>query len=100
MKNLIKVGTVLALCTSLSFAATEAEMDEVKAHVEAGVEHCKAVGVAKCVEEFNEKESKWVKGDMYIFANDFDEARKIFLKIEPNAILILGMSYDLKKVKV
>lgn len=35
-----------------------------------------------------------------IFANDFDEARKIFLKIEPNAILILGMSYDLKKVKV
>lgn len=72
MKNLIKVGTLVALCTSLSFGATQAEMDEVKAHVEAGVAHCKAVGVAKCVEEFNQKESQWVKGDMYIFANDFD----------------------------
>ncbi|CAA6799596.1 MAG: Cache type 2 domain-containing protein [uncultured Sulfurovum sp.] len=74
----------MALCTTLSFGfsqeemdfvsfeSSDAEMDEVKAHIEAGVAHCKKVGVAKCVEEFNQKESKWVVGDMYIFANDFD----------------------------
>lgn len=35
-----------------------------------------------------------------IFADTFDEARKKFLAIEPNAILILDMSYDLRKVRV
>jgi len=72
MSSLVKFSALVALCTSLSFGATQAEMDEVKAHVNAGVAYCQEVGVSKCVEDFNKKESKWVKGDMYIFAVDFD----------------------------
>ena len=37
-----------------------------------GVEFCKKVGIAACVEEFNKPESQFVKGDLYIWANDFD----------------------------
>ncbi|MCK5110074.1 MAG: cache domain-containing protein [Arcobacteraceae bacterium] len=71
MSKLIKVGALLALSASISFGATQAEMDAVKAHVNAGVEFCKKVGITACTEEFNKKESKWVTGDMYIWANDF-----------------------------
>jgi len=72
MSKLVKVGAALALSASVSFGATQADFDAVKAHVEAGVAFCKSAGVAACVEEFNKKESKWVKGDLYIWANDFD----------------------------
>jgi len=72
MSKLVKFSTILALSASLSFGATQSEIDAVKAHVNAGVEFCKQVGVSKCVEEFNKKESKWVSGNMYIWANDFD----------------------------
>ena len=71
MSNLIKLGAVIALSASVSFGATQAEIDDVKAHVNAGVEFCKKVGVAACTEEFNKKNSKWVVGTKYIFANDF-----------------------------
>jgi cytochrome c len=72
MSKLVKFSTLLALSATLSFGATQAEMDEVKAHVNAGVAYCKEVGVSKCVEEFNKKESKWIVGNMYFWANDFD----------------------------
>jgi len=72
MSKLVKIGALLALSVSLSFGASQAEIDAVKAHVNEGVEFCKKVGVSECVKEFNKKESKWVKGDMYIWANDFD----------------------------
>ena len=71
MSRLVKLGAALALSASVSFGATQADFDAVKAHVEAGVQFCKEVGVAKCTEEFNKKESKWVKGDLYIWANDY-----------------------------
>ncbi len=72
MNKLVKIGAALALSASVSFGATQADFDKVKAHVEAGVAFCKDVGVAKCTAEFNKKESKWVKGSLYIWANDFD----------------------------
>ena len=72
MSKLLKIGALLTLGATLSFGATQAEMDAVKAHVNAGVEFCKKVGVTACVKEFNKPESKWVKGEMYIWANDFD----------------------------
>ena len=72
MSKLVKIGAALALSASVSFGATQADFDKVKAHVEAGVSFCKEVGVAKCTAEFNKKESKWVKGSLYIWANDFD----------------------------
>ena len=71
MGKLIKIGALLALSASISFGATQAEMDDVKAHVNAGVEFCKKVGVPACTEEFNKKDSKWVVGNKYIWANDF-----------------------------
>lgn len=72
MSKLLKIGALLALGATLSFGATQAEIDAVKAHVNAGVEFCKKVGVAACVEEFNKPESKWVNGETYIWANDFE----------------------------
>ena len=72
MSKLVKFSVLVALGATLSFGATQSEIDAVKAHVESGVAFCKKVGVSKCVNEFNKKESKWVSGNMYIFANDFD----------------------------
>lgn len=72
MSKLVKIGALVALSASISFADVKADMDAAKAHVNAGVEFCKKVGVKACVEEFNKPESKWVKGEMYIWANDFD----------------------------
>ncbi len=72
MSKLLKIGALLTLSASLSFGASQAEIDAVKAHVDEGVKFCKQVGVAACVEEFNKAKSKWVSGDMYIWANDFD----------------------------
>ncbi len=69
MNKLISIGAALALSTSISFAETKAE---AKAHVEAGVAHCKTVGVAQCVKDFHKAKSKWIKGTLYIWANDLD----------------------------
>ena len=72
MSKLVKMGVVLALSASVSFGATQAEFDAVKVHVEKGVQFCKDKGLSVCLEEFNKKESQCVKGDLYIWANDFD----------------------------
>ena len=72
MGYLVKIAAFLTLYTSLSWGVTQAEMDEVKAHINSAIEFCEKVGVEICVQEFNEKQSKWVKGNMYIFANDFN----------------------------
>ena len=72
MGNIGKIGASLLLCASVSFGATQAEFDAVQAHVEKAVQYCKDKGVKVCVDEFNQKESQWVVGDLYIWANDFD----------------------------
>jgi methyl-accepting chemotaxis protein len=69
MSKLIKVGAILALSMTMSFGETK---DDAKAHVEAGVKHCKKVGVKQCIEDFKKSKSEWVKGTLYIWANDLD----------------------------
>jgi len=69
MSKLFKVGAGLVLAATIAQATTQ---DEVKAFVLDAANYCKEVGISTCVEEFNKKESKFVKGDLYIWANDFD----------------------------
>ena len=70
MSRLVKLTAALLL--SVTFANADSTQAEAKALVEKGVEFCKKVGVAACVEEFNKPESQFVKDDLYIWANDFD----------------------------
>ena len=70
MSNLFKF--MVALLFSITFLNAESTPAEAKALVEKGVEFCKKVGVEACNEEFNKPESKFVKDDLYIWANDFD----------------------------
>lgn len=72
MSKLFKIGALLALTTTISFADVKSDMNEAKTLVNDAVKYCKEVGVKTCVEEFNKSESKWVKGEFYIWANDFD----------------------------
>jgi N-acyl-D-aspartate/D-glutamate deacylase len=70
MNKLMKLGAVLLLGgATYAFALTA---DEVKAHVMEGKAFCDEVGVAKCVEEIGKKGGKFDKGELYIWANDFD----------------------------
>ena len=70
MSKLVKFTAALLL--SVTFANAESTQADAKALVDRGVEFCKKVGVAACVEEFNKPESQFVKDDLYIWANDFD----------------------------
>lgn len=72
MNRLMKIGAALMISASVSFAASQADFDNVQAHIEKAVQFCKDKGVSTCVAEFNKKESQWVTGDLYIWANDFD----------------------------
>lgn len=70
MSRLIKVSLALLVGgATYSFALTA---DKVKAHVLAGKAYCDKVGVAKCVEEIGKKDGMFDKGELYIWANDFD----------------------------
>lgn len=71
MSRLAKFGASLLLCATFA-NASDSTPDQAKELVMQGVEFCKKVGVAACVEEFNKPESQFVKGDLYIWANDFD----------------------------
>lgn len=69
MSKLVKLGATLLLSITFANASTP---EEAKALVMKGAEYCKQVGVSTCVEEFNKKESQFVNGDLYIWANDFE----------------------------
>jgi hypothetical protein len=69
MSKLVLLGISLLLSVSFAYASTPAEAE---AWAKKGAEYCKKVGVPACVAEFNKKESQFVKGDLYIFANDFN----------------------------
>ena len=70
MNKLVTLGAALLMSATFSFA--DSTPDQAKALVDEGVAYCKEVGVAKCVEEFNKPESKFVRDDLYIWANDFE----------------------------
>ena len=67
MSRLVKLTAALLL--SVTFANADSTQAEAKALVEKGVEFCKKVGVAACVEEFNKPESQFVKDDLYIWVH-------------------------------
>jgi len=69
MSKLVKLGASLLLCATFANATPAGEAEAL---VKAGADYCKKVGVEACVEEFNKPESAFVKGDLYIWANDFD----------------------------
>lgn len=70
MIRLTKQVFILLLCSATCvFALTK---DEVKAHVLKGKTYCEKVGISKCIEEFDKKEGLFQKGELYIWANDFD----------------------------
>ena len=71
MSRLAKLGASLLLCATFA-NASDSTPDQAKELVMQGIEFCKKVGIAACVEEFNKPESQFVKGDLYIWANDFD----------------------------
>jgi len=52
-----------------AFALTK---DEVKEHVLKGKSYCEKVGISKCVKEFDKRKGMFTKGELYIWANNFD----------------------------
>lgn len=75
MSRLIKFGAALLLTAGVyANAVDNADMnaDVVKAHVMEAKAYCDEVGVSKCVEEIGKKGGKFDKGDLYIWANDFN----------------------------
>ncbi len=70
MNKFMKLGAALLLgSATYAFALTPAE---VESHVKAGKAYCDEVGIAKCIEEIGTKGGKFDKGELYIWANDFD----------------------------
>lgn len=69
MSKLIKLGASVLLSFSFSYASTPAE---VEAFVKSGADYCKKVGVETCLNEFNNNDGKFINGDLYIFAEDFN----------------------------
>lgn len=70
MSKLAKLGISLVMGATFAYCADTPA--DAEALVKKGAEFCKKVGVVACVEEFNKPESEFVKGDLYIWANDFD----------------------------
>ena len=67
--NIIKVIASLAIGASLSYGATVAE---VKGFVAEGIAFCKEKGNDACLKEFNNKQGKFIRGELYMFAYAFD----------------------------
>jgi len=70
MNKLVKLSAAVLL--SVSFAYADSTPAQAEALVKEGAAYCKEVGIAACVEEFNKPESKFVRDDLYIWANDFE----------------------------
>lgn len=73
LSKISKVGVSLVLGMSLSHAAT---VDEVKSFVNEGVELCKQQGTEACLKEFNDPKGKFIRGELYMFAYDFNGVNK------------------------
>lgn len=70
MSRLIKLTAGLLIAsTTYAFALTA---EEVKAHVMEGKAFCDEVGVSACIAEIGKKGGKFDKGELYIFATDFE----------------------------
>ena len=73
LSTVSKIGVGLVLSMSVAFGASVAE---VKAFVEEGVKLCKEKGNDACLKEFNDKNGKFIRGELYMFAYDFNGVNK------------------------
>lgn len=69
LSRLGKVCATLILGVSLSYAAT---VEEVQSFVDEGVKLCKEQGNEACLKEFNNKDGKFIRGELYMFAYNFE----------------------------
>ena len=74
-----KVMISIFLCLfalSWGYAAQKATPEEAKKLVEQAVAYLKANGQEKALKEFNNPKSKFVKGELYVFAYDLNAVMK------------------------
>lgn len=72
MKKIMLVLFALVFAIAgTAVAASKGTPDQAKALAESAAEFFKANGLEKSIEEFNKKEGKFVKGDLYVFVLDF-----------------------------
>lgn len=69
LNNLSKIGVSLMLTLSISHAVTKSE---VKNFVENGATLCKEKGNEACFSEFNNPKGDFIKGELYMFAYDYN----------------------------
>ncbi len=67
----VVVAVVIGICGAFA-AAYAAPADEAKALAEKAAAFAKANGKDRALAEFNNPKGQFVKGDLYIFANDFN----------------------------
>jgi len=73
VKKFVKVVFVTALVVfGMALISQAATQDEAKATVEKAMAYWKANGKDKAIAEFNNPKGQFVKGDMYIHAQDFN----------------------------
>lgn len=72
MKFLQQLLVALALNIALIASASAAKADDAKALVEKAIAHVKQVGVDQAFKDFNNPTGPWVKGELYIFASDYN----------------------------
>lgn len=69
LSRLSKIGVSIALGLSVAYGATVAE---VTAFVEEGAKLCKEKGNDACLKEFNNTKGSFIRGELYMFAYDFN----------------------------
>lgn len=69
LTNLSKIAVSLLLGVSVAYGAN---VEEVKLFVEKGVKLCKEKGNEACFKEFNDPKGAFIKGELYMFAYDFN----------------------------
>ena len=74
MKKLIIIMTLLLICLPLLASASEQNptREEVKAFVDKAVSYAKTNGKEQALKEFMNPQSEFFRGELYIFAYDFD----------------------------
>jgi len=69
LSRFVKMCAALLLGATLSYGAT---VEEVTAFVEEGAKLCKEKGTEACLKEFNNKEGNFIRGELYMFAYNFE----------------------------
>jgi len=68
------IGIMLVTCVifGMTLMAQAATLEEAKALAEKGAAYVKANGKDKAIAEFNKPDGEFVKGDLYVFLQDFN----------------------------